>query len=1131
MTLLAFLGAAGAWSAQAHAESHLMRFADVHDDSIVFTYEGDLWLASAAGGDARRITNDPGTERFAKFSPDGKRLAFTANYDGGTDVYVMDARGGPPTRLTYHPAPDYALDWFPDGQAVLFRSRRAYPFRGEEIYKVSVDGGLPERLPVDRAGLTALSPDGTQIAYNRISRESRTWKRYKGGMAQDIWVGSLAAGDFQRLTDWPGSDNFPMWADDSICYTSDREFGTLNLYKQNVATKEITALTSYPDFDVKYPSIGTGKIVYQYAESLHLLDLQTGEFRKVEINIPSDLVKMRPAFLSPTDHVGSFGLSPSGTRLLIEMRGEIVNAPVTQGEPINLTRASASREKNATWSPDGRWVAFISDRTGEEELYLVDQKGQEPARRLTEGGKGFLMQPVWSPDSKWLLHSDKFLKLNLVDAATGKVTIVDQGEYDDAWERWGIQDYVWSPDSRWIAYTKMEANLHESIFLYSLDSKKTHRVTDDAWNDFSPSFDGEGRYLYFLSNRSFAPTMGAIDQNHIFLDVCRPYLIVLAAEEPSPFAPQDSEQTIDDADGDKADGDNAEGDKADGDDAEGDKVDGDDAKGDGDSEKDKDEAEGDDEKTPKTVIHLENFARRTVVVEDIKPGNYFRLEATKDGFLYLSKKGRSFLKYQAVTDKTTEKLDLYYYNIDEEDADDRETKKILTGINNYHQSTDGKKLVYRSGRAHGVVDVAKEAEVGDGKVDLAGVKIKVDRPAEFAQIFNEAWRVQRDWFYDPGMHGVDWNAMGEKYRKFVPYCGDRSDLNYLIGEMIGELGAGHTYIYGGEYLDRAKRISTGLLGVDFEPAATAAYHQIAHIVPGHNWNPAERSPLSAPGCPVQPGDYLISIDGEEVARGDNPYRLLENKADRVVTLGYNSKPTADGVQTYRLRTLGSERTIRYRQWVDRNRQFVEQQGQGRIGYLHLPNMMEPGLIEFAKAFFPAYTKDAIVIDIRYNGGGFVGDMIVDRLERKLWALTQPREGKFIRDPERVFHGHLVVVMNEDTGSNGEYFAETIKIRQLAKLIGMRTWGGAVGIEPHQILLDGATTTPPQFAPFGINGEWLIEGHGVVPDIEVQNMPGDVVQGRDAQLETAISVLLEQIKEDPMPLPERPAYPKKPKPTR
>ncbi len=1099
--LLAFLGSAIAGSASAHAESHLMRHADVHGDNIVFTYEGDLWLASAAGGDARRITNDPGTERFAKFSPDGKRLAFTANYDGGTDVYVMDARGGPPTRLTYHPAPDYALDWFPDGQSILFRSRRAYPFRGEEIYKVSVEGGLPQRLPVDRAGLTALSPDGSQIAYNRISRESRTWKRYKGGMAQDIWVGSLATGDFQRLTDWPGSDHFPMWAGDSIYYTSDRELGTLNLYKQNVATKEITTLTSYPDFDVKYPSIGTGKIVYQYAESLHLLDIQTGEFRKVEIDIPSDRVKMRPAYLSATDHVGSFGLSPSGTRLLMEMRGEIVNVPVDKGEPINLTQASGSREKNATWSPDGRWIAFVSDRTGEEELYLVDQKGEKPARRLTEGGRGFLMQAVWSPDSKWLLHSDKFMKLNLVDVATGKTTTVAQGEYDDAWERWGIQEYVWSPDSRWIAYTKMESNLHESIFLYALESKETTRVTDGAWNDFSPSFDPQGRYLYFLSNRSFTPTMGAIDQNHVFLDVCRPYLVVLAADAPSPFAPQDSEQVVEEP---------AEP---------------------TDAKKDEEGAAGDDEAAPKTEIHLENFARRTVVVADIRPGNYFRLEATENGFLYLSKKGRSFLKYQAVTDKTSAKLDLYYYKVDEDDADERETQNILTGINNYHLSADGEKLVYRSGATHGVVDAAKEADVGDGEVDLAAVKIKVDRPAEFAQIFNEAWRVQRDWFYDPGMHGVDWNAIGEKYRKFVPYCGDRSDLRYLIGEMIGELGAGHTYIYGGDYLGRAKRISTGLLGVDFVPAAAGAYHQIAHVVAGNNWETSERSPLSAPGCPIKPGDYLISIDGHEVTRADNPYRLLENKAGRVVTLGYNSKPTADGVKTYRLRTLGSEQAIRYRQWVDRNRRFVEQHSQGRIGYLHLPNMMEPGLIEFAKAFYPAYTKEAIVIDIRYNGGGFVGDMIIDRLERKLWALTQPREGKCIRDPERAFHGHLIVVMNEDTGSNGEYFAEAIKIRRLAKLVGMRTWGGAVGIEPHQHLLDGGTTTPPQFAPFGINGTWLIEGHGVVPDIEVQNMPGDVIQGRDAQLETAISVLLEQIKEAPMPLPERPAYPKKPKPTR
>ncbi|MFQ5807187.1 MAG: hypothetical protein ACE5I3_12130, partial [Phycisphaerae bacterium] len=451
---------------------HLMRYADVHQDQIVFTYENDLWLVSSAGGLARRITNDPGAEVWAKFSPDGKSIAFTAQYDGGTDVYVMDARGGVPRRLTYHPARDRVLGWWPDGKHVLFRSNRVYPSRGEEVYRVSVEGGMPEALPVDRAGLATISPDGKRIAYNRISRESRTWKRHRGGTAQDIWMGSLEKLDYRKIIDTDWSDNFPMWRGDAIYFNSDREHGTLNIYKYDVKTGNVTPMTSYDDYDVKYPSIGPNHIIYQYQETLHLLDLNTGQTRMVPAAIPSDLIRMRPEFVRVSPSTGSFGLSPSGVRVLLEARGEILNLPAEEGDPINLARSSGSREKNAAWSPDGRWIAFISDKSGEEEIYLVDQKGRagvspaegsigvSPAkgtwRQLTTGGLGFRMHLVWSPDSKYLLFSDKFMRLNLVDADTGEITVVDQAGYDDAWERWGIQDYVWSPCSQWIAYTKME---------------------------------------------------------------------------------------------------------------------------------------------------------------------------------------------------------------------------------------------------------------------------------------------------------------------------------------------------------------------------------------------------------------------------------------------------------------------------------------------------------------------------------------------------------------------------------------------------------------------------------------------------------------------------------------------------
>jgi tricorn protease len=1085
---------AGVLNAVARGESHLMRMADVHENLIVFTYEEDLWLVSADGGLARRITNDPGAEIWPKFSPDGKWIAFTGQYDGGTDVYIMPAEGGPPRRLTYHPAAERLLDWWPDGQSVIFRSNFEYPFRGERIYRVSINGGLPEPLPVDRAGLAAISPDGRMIAYNRITREHATWKRYTGGMAQQIWMGSLEKLDYREIVPSPYTSNFPMWQDDAIYFTSDREFGTLNIYRYDVSTGKLTRLTGYRDYDVKYPSIGPGAIVYQYAESLHLLDLGTGQTRRVPVEIPSDLIRLRPEFLPVEPTVGTFRLSPGGKRLLLEARGEILNVPVEHGEPINLTRTPGSREKNCAWSPDGRWIAFISDRTGEEEVYLVDQRGEQPWRQLTSGSLGFRTQLEWSPDSRYLLFSDKFMRLNLLSVETGELRVIDRAEYDDAWERWGIQDYVWSPDSRWIAYTKMEQSMNESIFLYSLEQERSYRLTSDQTQDWSPSFDPQGRYLYFLSNRTFKPVMCFVDQNHVFVNMARPYIVILQADGRSPLYPKDSQEN---------------------------------AQGGAETAPAGEEASAAKEQSAKSSdgklrIDLAGIERRIVVAEGVPAGNYFRLEATQNGFLYLSQPELQFSKYQTVTDHTGGSLELFHYDLEKNEA-----RRLMSGIANYHLSADGKKLVYRAGSTYGVVDAGKEAKVGDGRVDLSNVRIRVDRTAEFYQIFDEAWRIQRDWFYDPGLHGVDWAAMRDKYRRFVPFCGNRSDLNYLIGEMIAELNIGHTYVWGGDLEAGAKKVSTGLLGVDFGVDPDAPYYRIAHIIPGTPGDPSERSPLDEPGCPIQEGHYLIAIDGEEVRTGESPWAYLQTKADMVVTLTWNDRPTREGARTWRARTISSENAIRYREWVERNRAKVAQATGGLVGYVHIPDMGAAGLIEFARYWYPQYYKRGFIVDARYNGGGFTADMIIDRLERQLWALTQPREGRTLRDPERCFYGPWVVLVNEDTGSNGEFFARAIQIKKLAPVIGMRTWGGAIGIEPHQDLIDGGTVTPPQFGLYGLDGQWLIEGWGVEPDIAVQNLPGDVLRGQDAQLETAIRYVLERISEYPE-LPPVPVYPDKSK---
>ena len=1065
-------------------QSHLMRYADVSSSQIVFTFEDDLWLVPISGGEARRITNHPGIERYAKFSPDGQTLAFTAEYDGGRDVYVMSVHGSEPQRLTYHPARDRVLGWTPDGAHVLFRSAREYPSRAEKSYLVSPDGGMPSALPVDRAGLASFSPDGAWLAFNRQTREDRTWKRYQGGKAQDIWLANLATSEFYRITDWAGTDHFPMWVGDRIYFTSDRSHGTLNLFEYATQTGETRALTDYADYDVKYPSAGPGWLVFQYAESLHLLELATGVVSQVPVSVPTDGVQMRASYESVGDPVRSFRLSPTGKRLLLESRGEVVDLPVDdEGFGRVVLESSASREKQATWSPDGKWIAFLSDRSGEEEVYLAPADGDGGYRQLTTEGLGFRMHLQWSPDSRYLIFADKFMRLNLLDVLTQERAIIDQGQFDDAWERWGIQDYVWSPDSRWVAYSKMEPNMNESVFLFSLDSGQAVRVTADTTQDWSPSFDPEGRYLYFLSNRTFAPVMGLVDQNHVYLDITRAYAVVLKAGEPSPFAPENpTDPGIQEEEEDE--------------------------------KKDKKKAE-----KAATVIDLAGLDRRVVVVPGIEAGRYYRLEATADGFLYLSMPEDAFLKYTTVSDETKSGYDLYGY-----DLEDEESEKLASGIGNYHLSADGEQLVYRDGKSFHVVETGEKVESPDA-VDLSRVRIRVDRRAEFEQIFDEAWRVQRDWMYDANTHAVDWGATWEKYKRFVPYCGNRGDLNYLIGEMIGELNIGHSYVWGGDYPEGGDHVSTGLLGATFDVPEGSGFHRIAHIYAGTPGDPGEFSPLTRLGCDVRDGDYLVAIDGQAVASSDNVYAFMQDKVGRQVRVSTNRAPTAEGASECVVEPLRSESSLQYREFVETRRAHVEALSNGEIGYIHIPNMGEAGLAEFAKGWFPQVDKRGLIIDVRYNGGGFVADMIIDRIERRVWSMTQPREGVSGRNPERTFSGPIVVLINADSGSNAEFFAEAMKRKGLATVMGTRTWGGSIGIEPHQDLVDGGLTTPPGFGLYGLDRTWLIEGWGVEPDIVVWNAPSAILQGVDTQLDAALGNLTERLA---APMPEPPAYPNKAK---
>ncbi len=1098
LVLLVVLAAASFAADQPASQTgYLLRYADIGGGNIVFTYEGDLWLVPEQGGEARRLTTHAGSEVMAKFSPDGKQIAFTAEYDGGNDIYVIDTVGGEPRRLTWHPANDTMLDWCPDGSGVVITSSREYPFRGM-LYKVFLNGGMDMALPVDRGSLASVAPDHSGLAYNRINRQTATWKRYEGGMAQDIWVKDFKSGAITKITDWTGTDSFPMWGQGAIYFISDREDGTLNVYGYDTTTKQTKRLTFFKDYDVKWPSYGDGKIVFQHGGALKVLDVATAQVREVPISVHSDRRHVREEYMDDAPAAGAFGLSPGGERAVLESRGELLNLPAEEGDAVNVTATSASREKYGTWSPDGAWLAFVSDRTGEEQLYLVAPKGGQ-WKQLTSGDYGFTRQPVWSPDSKKLVFSDKYLKLHLVDVATGKTTEVAHSDYDDGWERWGISDYVWSPDSRWVAYSSQTGNMNEEIWLHDTKTGANSRVTDNFYNSWSPSFSRDGKYLYFLSMRTFNPVMCRIDQEHVFLDVTRPYVALLQAGGRSPFYKDDAEVPVKAAADDKAA-----------------------AKKDG----------GKDAKKPATPavapveIELAGLPSRILPCPGVEAGNFFRLEACDGGFLMLRKNDPEFLKYQNVDDRTGGELDLVKYSLEDQELADQ-----LGGIANYHQSADGKKLIYRAGTKYGIVDSGKPAKPGDGKLATNGVKLRVDHLAEFRQMFDECWRIQRNFFYDKNMQGTNWQAMHDKYAPFVAGCGSRSDLSYLMGELISELNLGHTYVQGGDFEPGPAPIRTGLLGCDFARDEKQPYYRFANIVPGVSWDDAYRSPLTEPGVGVKDGDWLIAVDGQEVKYPANVYASLVDKAGAFVTLTVNDKPTTAGARTVRVQTLRSEFGLRYRAWVDRNLAYVGQRAADRIGYIHLPNMGEEGLVEFGRSWYQQTEKPAFIIDERYNGGGFTGDMIIGRLQRELWSMTLPREGKAARNPERAFHGPIVVLINEDTGSNGEFFAEAIKRLKLATVVGMRTWGGAIGIEPHEDLVDGGGITPPQFGLYGLDGTWPIEGWGVEPDIVVMNLPKDVVDGKDTQLDFAIDYLLKQLADNPAKwaIPDVPPYPDKSKP--
>ena len=1077
--VLTFLFAAGATTA-AHAleECRLMRMPDIQGDRIVFVYSGDLWTLPRAGGTAQRLTTHEGLELFPKLSPDGQSVAFTGDYDGNSDAFVIPAAGGEPKRLTFHPGSDQVAEWYPDGKSVLLRSTRASNItRYTRFFRAPAAGGFEELLPLPTAGYASLSADGGLIAFVSPSYDQRTWKRYRGGNAANIWVYDFKANKSQNITaDWAGPDEWPMFHGRTVYYCSDRNSRTANLWAYDLDKKEHRQVTKFTDYDVKWPSVGSDAIVFENGGWLYVLDLPSEKMTKLSVLVPDDKPAARPAYRNVENWLRGLDLSPSGKRAVLEARGELFTVPAEKGDVRNLTNSPGARERDPVWSPDGKWIACWSDASGEYQLTVLAADGSTPARQVTKEPATFRYALTWAPDSKKLAFGDKTGRLWWVDASSGKTTQVAKNEFGE------IRQYTWSPDSRWIAYAQTTGAGFNVIWMYSVAGNKTAAVTDGMSDDFSPSFDPEGKYLYFISRRTFRPEFGGFELNMHFSTTDKLYAMTLDSTVPSPVAPESDEEGAEEPAKDEEKP----------------------AKG----GKDKAEKPAPE---PVTKVDLEGLGQRIAELP-VKAGRYGLVVGVKGKVVFFSQD-------EALDEDFQSPVSIRYYDLEK-----REDKTVLAGVDgSIGLSKDGGKVLYRKGETLGIVELAEGKKVGDGKIETSGMMAWVEPHAEWLQMFNEAWRLERDFYYDPGMGGLDWKAVGERYRQLVPYVAHRSDLNYILGEMIGELATSHAYVGGGEF-PKVPKVGVGLLGVDWAVDASG-YYKLARIHRDRDWNSEVAAPLGEPGLAVREGDLLLEVNGRQVRSPQNVYEAFIGTVGKQTVLKLGSSPNDTKARTVMVKPVASEASLRYTTWVRANREKVAKATGGRIAYIHVPNTALQGVQEFSKGYYPQVDRDGIIVDERFNAGGFIPDFFVERLMRKTWTYWSSRDGEGFRTPGQSIDGPKCILANEYAGSGGDCFPFYFRQQGVGPVIGKRTWGGLVGISRSLPLVDGGEVTMPDFGIYGTDGKWMIENHGVDPDIEVENTPESGVDGRDPQLEKAIEWSLEQLKKNPPVKPARPAYKK------
>lgn len=1075
IVILAALAFVSRLSAQ--DEARLLRFPAVSGDQLVFSYAGDLYTCGINGGMARKLTTHKGYEVFPKFSPDGSELAFTGQYDGNTEVFKIPAGGGVPERLTYTATlgrddigdrmgpNNIVMAWSPDGKKIVYRSRKQSfnAFRGQ-LFTVPSTGGLSEEIPLSDGGFCSYSPGGEKLAFNWVFREFRTWKYYRGGMADDIRIYDFKSGEVEKITDSPAQDIIPMWIGNEIYFLSDRD-RTMNLFAYDTESGETRKVTNFTDYDIKYPSHSYKHIAFEKGGYIYLFDVETQQSKKLSIKIAGDSPWARNEWKDASRSIRENSLSPKGERVVFSSRGDIWSLPAKNGITHNLTATSGINERNAKWSPDGKHIAYISDESGEFEIYMMPHDGSGEPVQLTSGNKTYIFSLEWSPDSKKILYHNKKRELCYVDVESKKVTVLEESDRSTGF------NYNWSPDSKWITYTRPQRDM-TIIRLYNLENKKSYEVTEGWYNSYGPSFSSDGKYLLFTSARDFNPVYSQTEWNHAYVDMSRIYLVTLSKDTPSPFAPEND--VVKTGDSEKGD----EGDK---------------------------KKDGTDSKDIK--IDIDGIQERIISLP-VSAGNYSGVTGVKGKIYYsvrsASERGSTMKMYDLEKKKETE----------------------LGSNVRYTLSPNGKKMLVSMNRQWGVIDLPSGKINISESIDLSDMKVMVKLQEEWQQMFDEVWRHMRDFFYDPGMHGVDWEAIYNKYNVLVPHVSHRSDLAYLMGEMIAELNVGHAYVNNGERPE-PERIQLGLLGAQVS-RDKSGYFRIDKILKGANWSRQLNSPLRAIGVNISEGDYITSVNGTDASTTDDIYSLLVNKSGDQVMLGINSKPVAEGSREVLVEPISNESSLYYYQWVHNNIEKVSKQSDGRVGYIHIPDMGVSGLNEFAKYYYPQLTKEGLIIDVRGNGGGNVSPMIIERLMRQLTYMTM-HTGQQEGDPNPVgMHvGPKVTLLDKYSASDGDLFPYRFQVNELGQTIGTRSWGGVVGYSGAIPLIDGGSIITPSYAPYDKDGKgFIIEGEGVIPDIIIENDPAEQYKGVDAQLNKAVEVILDELEKSPVKLPPIPPFPDK-----